>query len=99
MDNETLQAELEKAIDDISSSASAIEIIPGQINSSAMILLEEENVNGDNCVVTIAQRADNTAYVSFYNDYYDPDNCTEHFECKDIRSAIKLLASTLVRED
>lgn len=98
MDNQTLQAELEQAIDDISSSTSGMEIIPGEINSSAMILLADENVNGDNCVVIIAQRADNTAYVSFYNDYYDPDNCTEHFECKDIKHAIKLLASSLVKE-
>lgn len=98
MDNQTLQAELEKAIRDISSVSSGMEIIPGQINSSAMILLDDENVNGDNCVVIIGERADNTAYVSFYNDYYDPDNCTEHFECKDIKHAIKVLASSLVSD-
>lgn len=98
MDNQTLQAEVAKAIDDISSSASAMEIIPGEINSSAMILLNDENVNGDNCVVIIGERMDNTAYVSFYTDYYDPDNCTEFFECKDIKHAIKLLASSLVSD-
>ena len=98
MDNKTLQDELEKAIDDISSVASCMEIVPGQINSSAMILLDDENVNGDSCVVIIGERMDNTAYVSFYTDYYDPDNCTEFFECKDIQHAIRLLASSLVKE-
>ena len=98
MDNQTLHAELEKAIDDISSNTCGMEIIPGEMNSSAMILLNDENVNGDSCVVIIAERMDNTAYVSFYTDYYDPDNCTEFFECKDIKHAIRLLASSIVPE-
>jgi hypothetical protein len=96
MDNETLLTELEHAIKGISQHSSGIEILGGEAGTpSAMIVLDEENVNGDNCVAIIGGRADNTAFVSFYTDYYDPDNCTEFFECKDINHAIKLLASSL----
>ena len=57
------------------------------------VILEDENENGDNFVALVGRRADNTAYVSFYEDYYEPDNCTEFFECKDIDHAVKILAS------
>jgi hypothetical protein len=95
MDNETLLTELEHAIKGISQHTSGIEVIGGEAGTpSAMILLNEDNVNGDSCFVIIGGRADNTAFVSFYTDYYDPNNCTEFFECKDINHAIKLLASS-----
>ena len=78
-----------------------IEVIPDSTPDSekpeiVTVVLDDENKNGDNFVVLVGKRADNTAYVSFYEDYYDPDNCTEYFECKDIDHAIKILVSGFI---
>ena len=60
------------------------------------ILLADENVNGDPLVVVLEQLPNRRFEATFFDDFYDPEEYSEVFECPNLPMALRLLHTELV---